>query len=66
MAQDPERPVYPKLGPDQADRIFVPRLKPGKVVVTTPSITLVTPIDAAERVRELVALVRAEAGGDYV
>ncbi|MFT3833909.1 MAG: mannose-1-phosphate guanylyltransferase [Micropruina sp.] len=38
----------------------------GMVVVTTPSITMVTPVDAAERVRELVALVRAEAGERYV
>ena len=38
----------------------------GMVVVTTPSVTLVAPVDAAERVRELVALVRAEAGESYV
>lgn len=35
------------------------------VVVTTPDITLVAPVDQAERVRELVALVRAEAGAGY-
>ncbi len=38
----------------------------GTVVVTTPTITMVAPVDAAERVRELVALVRAEAGEHYV
>ena len=32
------------------------------VVVRTPEATLVAPIDQAERIRELVALVRAEAG----
>lgn len=34
----------------------------GLVVVTTSEITMVAPVDQAERVRELVALVRAEAG----
>ena len=38
----------------------------GMVVVTTPTVTMVAPVDAAERVRELVALVRAEAGERYV
>lgn len=38
----------------------------GMVVVTTPSTTLVAPVDQAERVRELVALVRAEAGDSHV
>ena len=32
------------------------------VIVTTPRVTLVAPIAEAERVKELVALVRAEAG----
>jgi mannose-1-phosphate guanylyltransferase len=36
------------------------------VVVTTPTVTMVAPVDEAERVRELVALVRAEAGERYV
>lgn len=36
------------------------------VVVTTPTVTMVAPVDEAERVRELVALVRAEAGESYV
>lgn len=34
----------------------------GMVVVTTPEITMVAPLEAAERIRELVTLVRAEAG----
>ncbi|MFT4295439.1 MAG: mannose-1-phosphate guanylyltransferase [Micropruina sp.] len=38
----------------------------GMVIVTTPTTTLVAPVDAAERVRELVALVRAEAGERHV
>ena len=38
----------------------------GMVVVTTPTTTMVAPLDQAERVRELVALVRAEAGERYV
>ena len=38
----------------------------GLVVVTTPTITMVAPVDQAERVRELVALVRAEAGEQHV
>lgn len=36
------------------------------VVVATPTITMVAPVDAAERIRELVALVRAEAGESHV
>jgi len=35
------------------------------VVVTTPAVTLVAPAAEAERVRELVALVRAEAGDSH-
>lgn len=35
------------------------------VIVTTPEVTLVVPIAEAERVRELVALVRAEAGETF-
>ena len=38
----------------------------GLVVVTTPTATMVSPLDQAERVRELVALVRAEAGERHV
>lgn len=37
----------------------------GMVVVTTPTITMVAPLDAAERIRELVAVVRAEAGESH-
>ncbi len=37
----------------------------GLVVVTTPEVTLVAPVDQAERIRELVALVRAEAGDQF-
>ena len=35
------------------------------VVVTTPELTMVAPIESAERIRELVALVRAEAGDRF-
>ncbi|MFT3861762.1 mannose-1-phosphate guanylyltransferase [Micropruina sp.] len=38
----------------------------GLVVVTTPTTTMVAPVEQAERVRELVALVRDEAGESYV
>ena len=38
----------------------------GMVVVTTPTTTMVAPVEQAERVRELVALVRAQAGERYV
>lgn len=35
------------------------------VVVVTPDVTMVAPVSHAERVRELVAKVRAEAGADF-
>lgn len=38
----------------------------GMVVVATPTITMVAPLDQTERVRELVALVRAESGEGHV
>ena len=38
----------------------------GLVVVATPTTTMVAPVEQAERIRELVALVRAEAGEQHV